>query len=150
MKLVTVKFGEIEVSDDLVFDFIEPVLGYEHLSKFTLLDCNQESPFKWLQSVEDMTVSFPVTIPALFGIDYTFVIPQEQTTVIGLEDVEDVLILNIANIPSNSPENATVNLLGPLIINVKNKKAIQMILNEGNYGVRHKLFPDSVSESEKV
>lgn len=141
MILDTVKFGEIEVDDNLIFDFIEPILGYEHLKKYTLIDYNPDSPFKWLQSTEDMAVSFPVSIPALFSIDYTFTVPEEQAKLIELVDIQDVLTLNIANIPSGAPQSATINLLGPIVINVNNKKAIQMILNEGNYSVRHKLFP---------
>lgn len=148
MILNTVKFGEIEVDDNLIFDFIEPILGYEHLKKYTLVDYNSDSPFKWLQSTEDMAVSFPVSIPALFGIDYTFTVPEDLIKLIDLTDIEDVLTLNIANIPSGAAQSATINLLGPIVINVKNKKAIQMILNEGNYSVRHRLFPDGTPKVE--
>lgn len=148
MILNTIKFGEIEVDESLIFDFVEPILGYEHLHKYTLIDYNPDSPFKWLQSTEDMSVSFPVSIPALFGIDYTFTVPEEQTKLIDLIDIQDVLTLNIANIPSGAPQSSTINLLGPIVINVKNKKAIQMILNEGNYSVRHKLFPEGTPSIE--
>lgn len=140
MKLDTLKFGLIEVSDDLVFDFSEPILGYEHLKRYVLADYDTESPFKWLQSIEDMNVSFPVTIPALFGIEYTFTLPEFEAKIIDLSSIEDVLTLNIVNIPKGEPAESTVNLLAPIIINISNKKAIQMILQEGDYSVRQKLF----------
>lgn len=145
MKLQTAKFGEIEVDDSLVFNFLEPILGYEHISKYVLIDYNPDSPFKWLQAVEESNVSFPVTIPALFGIDYTFVVPEEQAKLLDLKSIEDVLTLNIVNIPSGHPEQSTVNLLGPIIININNKNAIQMILQDDRYSVRQKLFQDGQS-----
>jgi len=142
MKLDTIKFGKVEVDDSLVFNFLEPILGYEQIKRYVLIDYNPDSPFKWLQAVEDNSIAFPVTIPALFGIDYVFVVPELQAKLLELTSIEDVLTLNIVNIPSGHPEQSTVNLLGPIVINVNNKNAIQMILQDDRYGVRYKLFQD--------
>lgn len=144
MKLDTLKFGPVEIDDTLIFTFLEPILGYEHLKKYVLIDYDTDSPFKWLQSVEDMAVSFPVTVPALFGIDYVFTVSENYAKMLELTTIEDVLTLNIVNIPKGQPEHATVNLLGPIIINVNNKNAIQMILQDGDYAVRQKLFKDGL------
>lgn len=143
MKLDTLKFGLIEIDDSLIFNFLEPILGYEHLKKYVLIDYDSDSPFKWLQSTEDMTVSFPVTVPALFGMDYVFTVTETYAKMLELKTIEDVLTLNIVNIPKGQPEQATVNLLGPIVINVINKNAIQMILQDSDYSVRQKLFKDS-------
>jgi flagellar assembly factor FliW len=88
MKIQTLKFGEVEINDDLIFDFIEPILGYEELSKYTLLDIESDSPFKWLQSTTNPEVSFAVSIPAFFNINYEFSIPEETTKKIDLYDTE--------------------------------------------------------------
>lgn len=143
MKLDTLKFGLIEIDDALIFNFLEPILGYEHLKKYVLIDYDSDSPFKWLQSTEDMAVSFPVTVPALFGIDYVFTVTEAYAKMLELQAIEDVLTLNVVNIPKGQPEQATVNLLGPIVINVSNKTAIQMILQDGDYSVRQKLFKDN-------
>ena len=148
MKLDTIKFGKVEVDDALVFNFLDPILGYEHIKQYVLIDYNPDSPFKWLQAVEDNSISFPVTIPALFGIDYTFVVPEGQANLLELKNIEDVLTLNIVNIPSGHPEQSTVNLLGPIVININNKNAIQMILQDDKYSVRYKLFKDGVIPSQ--
>ncbi|MDD3420507.1 MAG: flagellar assembly protein FliW [Candidatus Gastranaerophilales bacterium] len=146
MKLNTLKFGEIEVDEALVFDFIEQILGYEHLSRYVLIDYNPQSPFKWLQSIEDTNISFPVTIPALFGIDYTFTVPEELAKELELQDIADILTLNIVNIPKGHPELSTVNLLSPIVININNKKAIQMILQDAEYSLRQRLFKDGAED----
>src|SRR3989339_974566 len=140
MKFNTNRFGEIEIDENLVFTFIEPMLGYEHLTKYVLIDYGQDSPFKWLQSIEDGDVAFPVTFPAYFGLDYQFVIPEQEAKDIELTNVDDLLSLNIACIPQGDPKSATINLLGPLVINISNRKAMQLVLVNTSYSVRHKLF----------
>lgn len=144
MKINTLKFGEIEINDELIFDFIEPILGYEELSKYTIIDAQADSPFKWLQSTENPGVSFAVTIPVFFEIEYEFNIPEEYTKKLDIKKNEDLLILNIVNIPQNAPQLATINLLGPLVININNKKAVQMVLNSDKFSVKHKLFGGNV------
>ncbi|MFA6988693.1 MAG: flagellar assembly protein FliW [Candidatus Gastranaerophilaceae bacterium] len=142
MILKTAKFGEVEIQEDLIFDFIEPILGYEHLKKFALVDHKSDSPFKWLQSIEDENIALPVTVPSFFNIDYEFTLPDNETEKLGLEKAEDVLALNVVNVPNGRPQDSTINLIGPIVINVINKKAMQLVLLNTNYSVRHKLFND--------
>ena len=140
MQLNTLKFGLVEIDENLIFNFAEPILGYENLKKYALIDYDQDSPFKWLQSIEEPEVAFPVTIPALFGINYVFTIPENFTNLLNLKTIDDVLTVNIVNIPVGKPENSTVNLLAPIIINIQTKAAIQIILQEGNYSLKQNLF----------
>ena len=51
MKINTVRFGEIEVVDERIFEFVLPIIGFNDLKKFVIVDINNESFFKWLQSV---------------------------------------------------------------------------------------------------
>ena len=150
MLLETSKFGEVEVNEDLIFIFVEPILGYEHLKKYALIDHMTDSPFKWLQSVEDKNVSFPITVPSFFGINYEFVIPEDEAKKLEAKSAEDILSLNIVNIPNGHPENATINLLGPVVVNVNNKKAMQLVLRNSEHSVRYRLFDEGIKfESKK-
>lgn len=142
MKINTSKFGEVYIEENLIFDFIEPILGYEELKKYILIDYDNTSPIKWLQSIEKSDITFPVTIPALFDIQYVFTVPEEEAKRLKITGIEDILTLNIINMPQGNPKDTTVNLLAPLIINMKNRKAIQMILPNEEYSVREKLFKD--------
>ncbi|OGI04850.1 MAG: hypothetical protein A2104_00690 [Candidatus Melainabacteria bacterium GWF2_32_7] len=150
MKINTSRFGEIEIDENLIFDFIEPILGYEHLSKYVLIDNMPDSPFKWLQSAEDVNIAFPVTFPGYFGLNYQFVIPEEETKKLGLSGIEDLLSMNIVCIPPGNPQAATINLLGPLVINAVNKKALQLVLINTNHTVKHKLFPGNAQENKEA
>jgi flagellar assembly factor FliW len=150
MKINTSRFGEVEVDENLIFNFIEPILGYEHLSKFILLDHTPDSPFKWLQSAEDPDVAFPVTFPAFFGIDYQFVISEEKAKKLELTNAENLLSFNIACVPQGNPENSSVNLIGPIVVNMDNKNSMQLVLTNSNFSTKHRLFNQPSSKIEKT
>ncbi len=142
MKLNTTKFGEIQIDENLIFDFVEPVIGYDHLSKYVLVEHSENSAFKWLQSIEDPDLAFPVTSPALFDIDYQFEIPTDKAEKISLTSVESLISLNIVTIPAGNPRLATINLLAPIIINATNREGMQLILSNSNYPVKAPLIKD--------
>ncbi len=142
MKITTSRFGEVEVDDNLVFEFIEPILGYDRLKKFVLIDNSPESPFKWLQSAEDENVAFPVTFPAYFGIDYQFTIPEEKAKKLDAKETENIVSFNIVCIPQGNAREATINLVGPIVINIENKSGLQLVLTDTKYGIKHRIFDE--------
>lgn len=153
MKINTSRFGELDVEESLIFNFIEPILGYEELSKYILLDYEDNSPFKWLQSAEDPEIAFPVTFPAFFGIDYQFVIQEDKAKKLELANADNLLSFNISCVPHGNPQNATVNLAGPIVINMDNKKAMQLVLTNTNFSTKHRLFNQQIvknTETEKA
>ena len=140
--LKTSKFGEIEINKDSIFNFISPIIGFNDLKEYTIIDYKPESPFKWLQSVEDMDLAFPITLCSFFGIDYQFDIPDEEAEKLEIESPDDVFVCNIANIPQSNPQGATINMIAPIVVNITNKKAMQLILKNTEFEVRHRLFDD--------
>ena len=142
MKIETTKFGEVDINEDLIFDFIEPIIGYDELKKYVLIEHTENSAFKWLQSIDKADLAFPVTSPALFDIDYQFEIPTDKADKLSLTSVETLISLNIVTIPSENPRKATINLLAPIIINAANKKGMQLILSNTNYPVKAQLIKD--------
>ena len=119
MNLNTTKFGEIQIDENLIFDFVEPVIGYDNLRKYVLVEHSENSAFRWLQSVEDADLAFPVTSPASFDIDYQFEIPTDKAEKIGLSIC-----------------------LAPIIINAATKQGMQIILSNSNYPVKEPLIKD--------
>ena len=134
------KFGELVVDKNNIFNFVSPIIGFNDLKEYTIVDYKPDSPFKWLQSMEDMELAFPVTLCSFFGIDYKFDIPDEEAEKLGIENADDVFVCNIANIPASNPKGATINMLAPIVVNLKNKSAMQIILKNTEFQVRYKLF----------
>lgn len=140
MKIVTAKFGEIDVAEERIFEFVLPIIGFNELKKFVILDINKDSFFKWLQSVEDPELAFPIVSVFSMNVDYTLDIPDNVVDALKIQDIESVLVMNIASIPQDNPQGTTLNLLAPLVFNVNTQLAGQVILSGSGYDVSFPLF----------
>ena len=149
MKINTTRFGEVEVSEDLLFNFKIPIIGYNNLRKYMLIEHDEDSCFKWLQSIENSEVAFPITVASYFNIDYVFEIADEYAEKIDLTNSEDLLVMNIVSIPSNNPQGTTINLRAPIIINTQNLNAMQIILADDSLQIRHPLFKSNLQPITK-
>lgn len=140
MKIQTTRFGEVDVDKSLCFQMIIPILGYEKETEYVLIEHKEKSNFRWLQSINTPDLAFVVTIPGSFGIDYSFELADEPQAILGIETVEDLLSFNMVVIPHENPRAATVNLLAPLIFNIKNHKCGQVVLADPKLRVDYPLI----------
>lgn len=144
MNIKTTRFGEIDAPEDLIFNFVEPILGYTSEKSFLLIEHSEKSDLKWLQSTETPELAFVVAVAGLFGIDYSFELSDEIQEKLELETAEEVLALNVVVIPHENPRKATINLLAPIVINLTNKKAAQIILTGTDFKIDYPLFDSGV------
>ena len=128
MKIETRAYGTIEIDDDRVMKFVGPMLGFEGANQYALLDVAPESPFKIMQLVGNPDVSFLVTDPAPFFPNYKVDLTAEQVQDIGLEDPDNAALMVVVNIREGG-KNVSANLLGPIVVNVKNFQGKQIVLN---------------------
>lgn len=140
MKIKTTRFGEVEIDENACFEMASPILGYENEKKFALIEHQERSSFKWFQSTQTPDLAFVVTLAGLFGIDYSYELPEDVQENLDITEADDVLTLNIVVIPHDNPRASTINLLAPLIFNIKNKKGAQVILQSSEYKIDYPLF----------
>lgn len=143
MKINTVRFGEIEIEKERIFKFKLPIIGFNDLKDFVILDLNQESFFKWLQSVEDPALAFPIVSVFSLDIDYSIDLQDEIVDILKIKNVENLLVMNIASIPQDNPQGTTLNLLAPLVFNLDESIAGQVILSGSGYDVSFPLFKNN-------
>lgn len=142
MKAKTRAFGEIEIEDEKIITLEHGMIGFPEYKHFTLI-YNEErgldrSAIKWLQCMDDGDISFPVMDPTLVKEDYTLNVENEMVASLGEMDAEDLFILVTVRVPAAIKE-MTANLKAPIIINMKNNKAIQTVL-EDDYPIRFPVF----------
>ncbi len=137
MKVMTTRFGEIEVDEQRIMVFPEGILGFPEHYEYALLQTNEEGNFFWLQSIDRPDLAFVVCDPVLFVPDYQVPIKLEDMEEIKLADVRNAQVLIIVNKVERS---LTGNLQGPLIINVMNRQGRQLVLSEKKYSTRHPLM----------
>ncbi len=140
MKIKTVRFGEIEIEQERIFKFALPIIGFNELREYVILDLNKDSFFKWLQSVEDPALAFPVVSVFSLDVDYSIDIPDNAVEALKIKNVESLLVMNIASIPQDNPQGTTINLLAPIIFNLDEHLAGQVILSGSGYDISFPLF----------
>lgn len=140
MKIQTSRFGEVEVDESLCFEAVVPIVGYENEDKFVIIEHKANANFKWFQSVKTPDLAFAITMAGFFGIDYSFELPDTEQEVLGIEAAEDIIVFNICIIPHENPRAATINLVAPLVLNIRNHKGGQIILNGTSFTATHPLF----------
>ncbi|SDD77252.1 flagellar assembly protein FliW [Sporomusa acidovorans] len=141
MLIHTTRFGDIEVSEDMLLQFPHGLPGFPDEREFACLPVEENNPFAFLQSVNEPNLTFTLVDPFAFFQDYEFSLDDQVAKEIGLTATNLPRIYNIVSVPAN-PEEMTANLLAPLIINTESRKAIQMILEKTAYTTRHRLFPN--------
>lgn len=144
MLINTTRFGQVNVDESLIFTFVSPIIGFEEAVNFVLIENDENNIFRWLQSTQYPELAFPVSKANYFQIDYNFEIDDQTVELLELTSIDDVLSLNIVNIPKGEPQNSTINLLAPIIINKRTKAAAQLILNGSEYLVKHAIFQQEV------
>lgn len=142
MKLNTAKFGEIEIEEDRIFEFVLPIIGFDELSKYIVLDPNKDSLFKWLQSIEDGGLAFPIISVASLDYDYSVDLDDNVISALEVTNAESLLVMNITSIPQDNPKGTTINLLAPIIFNIDNHKAGQIVLSGSGYDISHPMFKE--------
>ncbi len=140
MKIKTVRFGEIEIEKERIFKFALPIIGFNELQEFVIVDVNKDSFFKWLQSVEDPGLAFPIVSVFSMDVDYSIDIPDNAIDALKIKTVESLLVMNIASIPQDNPQETTINLLAPLVFNLDEQLAGQVILSGSGYDISFPLF----------
>lgn len=114
------------------------ILGFEQFNDYMLLANPVEAPFAWLRVTENAALAFVVINPFQVMPDYAPEIPEADVQFLDLKEKTDALLFNIVTLCG--PNNATVNLKGPIVINRHTHIGKQVIIaNAGNYSVQHPL-----------
>jgi len=143
MLLNTRHFGTIEVNEEDIIQFPEGIPGFEDTKEFVLLGDTQDedSPFKWLQGIDNPQLAFVIIDPKAFKHDYNPELPPSEIEVLEIKDISKVLIYSIVVIPDDVSK-MTANLKAPVVINAENNKGKQVLLNNPEYQVKHSILEE--------
>ncbi len=141
MKLTTRIFGEVEVDDSKIIDFPNGIIGFPDLKKFTLMHDEEQGTgtIKWLQSIDEPGFAMPVMDPLVVCSDYKPEIDKDKIEGIGELTDDDILVLVTVTVPHDL-KKMTVNLMGPFIINVKDMRGAQCIVDNDDYPVKFPIY----------
>jgi flagellar assembly factor FliW len=136
MNVHTTRFGTVDLDEKRIITFPAGLLGFSTYKSFALLQPDDEGVFFWLQSLESPELAFVVTDPTMWASDYEASIRREQMEELGLQNLENAQVFVIVN---KYGRTLTANLQGPLVINLSNQKAMQLVLADKRWTTRHEI-----------
>ena len=89
----------------------------------------------------------PVMDPLLVLSSYNPVVDDEMLKPLGELDPDEILVLVTVTVPRDL-KKMSVNLRAPLVINVKERKAVQIILDGEEYMIKFPIY-DIVKNGKK-
>lgn len=112
-----------------VLEMVQPFVGFPDHHRFALARLDDDGTICDLRSVDDPAVSFIVVPPHVFFPDYGPEVSDEAAAELGLDDEDDLLTLVVVTL-GESIEDATANLLAPVLVNHRTRRAAQVVLDD--------------------
>lgn len=145
--VTTTRFGEITVPEDDVFILRWGLPGFGFLRDFVVLAIEEQKPYVWLQSLERAEIALPMIDPWALFDDYDPHLPAVTAAVMEIERPDDFCLMCVCVVGSDAKE-LTVNLLAPIVFNLRTHVARQVMLEDCDYSVRTPV-PRKVREEAK-
>jgi flagellar assembly factor FliW len=129
-----------EIATDTVeINFAAGLPGFPEAHRFQLTQWGPiGSPFSMMTSCDGLDIGFVVVEPWVFYPDYEFDLDASTQMRLGLSDASDTIVLCVVTL-GETAEDATVNLLGPIVINSRTHDACQAVLDPSMFNVRSPL-----------
>ncbi len=137
MEIQTSRYGKLEVDDERIMTFPKGLLGFPDRTRFALIQTSEENYFFWLQCIEDANLAFVITDPTTFFKEYEVPLREELQQELSLGDPQAAQVFVICN---KVGDWLTGNLLGPIVVNVENRVAAQVVLTEKKWTTRQPLM----------
>ena len=141
MIIQTGRFGQLTISNEDLIQIPQGIMGFPNLTRFCLVDPADDTLILWLQSLEDAQIAFPVLEPKVFRPDYAARLSAAELRELKLENISQSTVFSILTIPADVTQ-MTANLKAPLVINLKDQIARQVVLQENEYSVKHLIFKE--------
>ncbi len=142
MELHTTRFGTITIEAEDIITFPDGLVGLSHLKRFVIIRHGNDSPFRWLQSVEEPGFAMLLIDPWFFRPDYEVVLSDVDVERLQLSADSIRWVYVTVSIPPGKPHAMTANLLAPIVINGSARCGRQVILDDERYTTRHPILQE--------
>jgi flagellar assembly factor FliW len=145
--VVLPRFGECTFANSDVIEFPWGLPGFATLRHWIPLNVDSHPSFVWLQSLDDPAVALPTADPWLIFDDYDPKLPPYAFTSLEIREASDFATLCVVVVTKNA-EEMTMNLLAPIVVNLRNRKGRQIMLDNPRYSARERI-PRKIPASSK-
>lgn len=136
MVIQSSRFGEFTVPTASIIEFSHGMIGFAEAKRYVLLD--HKPPFSWLHSVDNPHLAFVVVDGGEFGENYQVKAPIGDPA-IDLRPEDEFALLVVVTVRPD-PSMTSANLKAPLFVNLRNRKGVQIVLDDQRYSTRFLLW----------
>jgi flagellar assembly factor FliW len=140
MLVKSTRFGEQDVEETKIIRIPVGMPGFVEAKRFVLLTPPKPGPFLWLQSVDNPDLAFVVVDAKECAPEYSFSLTDEEFKSLELDHETSGAIFLLVVTLARNPQDITVNLQGPIVLNPERMVARQIVLDGAKYTTRHHLF----------
>ena len=141
MKANTRIFGEIEIDDNKIITFVNGMVGFPDMKKFTIIydeEKQNKGGIMWFQSLDEPEFAMPVMEPTVILPEYNPTVNDELLSSLGELTSDNLYVLVTVTVPSDITK-MTANMKGPIIINTDTLLASQIVV-ENDMQVRFPIY----------
>lgn len=146
MQLIGTRFGTIDYSDNELISFTEGLIGLPQLTKFLVVPHKEDSPFRWLQSIEEPSLAFLVANPWHYFPDFAPDLSDHDARALHLDGSIQPVLVCTATVPHGNANEMTLNLLAPIVINCEARIGKQVVLETEAYTIKQRVFQATVEK----
>jgi flagellar assembly factor FliW len=121
------------------------IIGFAAYKRAELLYLPDHLPFLWMKmfSATDH-LHFVVVEPGGIITDYQPELFDDDASGLDLRDATEAMVLNIVTLRRRDPVEATVNLIGPIVVNRRTRRGRQLVVsNYSRYSASYPLVESS-------
>ena len=118
--------------------FEKGIPGFENYRYFNVNIVEGIKRFYHIVSKEDSNIGFISISPFDIKKDYEIDLDDEFIKELNIKDEKDVLVICLITL-GKSLKDSTANLKAPIIINIKNNRGKQLILQDDKYKIKEPL-----------
>ena len=112
------------------FQLPQGIIGFKDYSRAELLYVPDHLPFLWMKLHRGSdSVHFIVIEPGGLVPDYTPELFDADAAALELNDPSEAMLLNIVTLRQHNPLDATINLIGPVVVNRRTRLGRQLVIS---------------------
>ena len=119
------RIGPMVISGDKTIRFPRGIIGFESLREFALVEFKPGTPFHFLQSLEMPSMGMMLADPFPFLPNYEIRLAAAEERILRVRSIRDLVILVSVTVPKGDPQGSTLNLTGPICVNVQERLGLQ-------------------------
>jgi len=129
MKIKTSRFGEIDVDGSRIIFMPEGILGFPACKRFVMVGVREDSPFAWLQGVDDPDLAFILMDPFALKKDFNLPLCKDDMSDLRAREPGEITFFLIVMVRRGEPPCIVANMRGPIAINRETFMGKQLVLH---------------------